>query len=467
MENHQHSTSTFRQTVEQKLGATPPRTTAAYALQSLLDTINAQKRDTIDGHTLRMWTASMLIDGKKPATVSRYLGTARALYRAHSTQPEAVENITTLLDNIADTAGTATEARANLAIARTLTGRNRRSDEWPTLAAFLRLLYLPDTPLAHIAAVTTADTPHWCPQVADIDSSLSTANGRKYLYPLGQGKVRPGAIERTLTNAMLQQLAAAGMRFTGGFSRASITAIWVAAALDAGISLPDIRALVGTVPPAFAPLSLVEAATIDEQQRREIICRVADTICSHTNRWYALRLRKSANIEQLRKAILANPAITLYYPTRTEVRKEGHRRITEQVPYLPGIAFFATRPHNVRTLMARIGNLAWCFRTTASPASPYAPIATAQMAAFQRYIGQFTPDIQVELVDTATLTPGRLVRITGGIMAGYEGRIVDIDTASGRRMFFLSIADRTAARWTATVEDIFIEPVTVEDSKNA
>lgn len=459
MENQQHSTSTFRHTVEQKLAATAPRTTAAYALQSLLDTLEAYKRDTIDEPTLRLWTAAMLIDGKKTATVRRYLSTVLAIYRTHSRQPEAFATITTLLDNIADTAGTAAEARANLAIARSLTGRNRRSDEWPTLAAFFRLLYLPGTTLADIAAATAADTPRWCPQAADIDSSLSTANGRKYLYPLGQGKVRPGAIERTLTNAMLQQLASAGMRFTGGFSRASITAIWVAAALDAGISLPDIRALVGTVPPAFAPLSLVEAATIDEQQRRDIICRVADTICSHTNRWYALRLRKSANIEQLRKAILAHPAITLYYPTYTEVRKEGHRKITEQVPYLPGIAFFATRPHNVRTLMARIGNLAWCFRTTASPASPYAPIATAQMAAFQRYIGQFTPDIQVELVDAATLTPGRLVRITGGIMAGYEGRIVDIDTASGRRMFFLSIADHTAARWTAQVEDIFIEPI--------
>ncbi len=59
------------------------------------------------------------------------------------------------------------------------------------------------------------------------------------------------------------------------------------------------------------------------------------------------------------------------------------------------------------------------------------------MANFQRCIGQFTPDVKVELSDLGTkLACGRKVRVVGGIMQGYEGEIIDVEDDPGKRVFF-------------------------------
>lgn len=467
MESQQHSRQTFLDFVEQtRLGA-DAKSTTAYALDSVLPILR-------DGHlpsagTLSLWAATMLIAGKKPSTVRRYLAAIRTIHEQWSrnnTDGDASDIFSSLDSTLKDTVQAATEpARRNAALLPALLSRSNSAPEWPTVAIFLYLLYTPYASLADVANLTFSQfdsTTAVCPQVADIIATMSRANGRRYIFPLGQGKTRPAEISRRLTAELCDLLTARGMRFPEGFSRQSVTALWIAAAIAAGIPLAHIRATItGALPADYAPLALVTPAADDntEKLRAEVISRVADSICSHRRSWFAMKLRRGTTHDEIRAAIDANPtlaaAVTIYSPMRTTVERNDHKRIIRQEPYLPDIIFFNTRQDYVRPLFAAIGHLAWCFRTT--PTGPYATIPAAQMATFQRCIGTFTDDIlqTVAPAPAAQLSAGRRVRITGGIMAGYEGTIVDID--QDHRLFTLTLGTATIATWTATVENIFIE----------
>ena len=87
------------------------------------------------------------------------------------------------------------------------------------------------------------------------------------------------------------------------------------------------------------------------------------------------------------------------------------------------------------------------------------------MERFQRFVGKFTDDVEISLSGKEELGIGRRVRITGGLMEGYEGEIYDIeeskDSTTGRRMFQLNLSSDQALRWTVSIEDIYIEPIDV------
>lgn len=465
MEIQQDTKISFEKFAEQILSEEPQKSLAAYAVQSILEVMHKEGMEDINENLLRLWIATMVICGKKVSTAKRYFGKVHTLYNegVGETDDDIFAAILPVFNGLQET--NIKEADANLGLVKRLLSKNEHSKDWQTACIFFYLLYNPAVRLADAVSLTFADAPRFCPQIDDIINSFDSSHGRKYVFDLKQGKSRPHEIDHKLTKDLQSLLTATGMRFENGFSRLSITSLWIAAALQCGLSLQDIRTCISTVPSEYSVLSIVEKSNLDDYDKERIICTVADAINNYATRWFVMKLRQGVSVDDIKESIDEKlpgrlNSMTLFYPTRTEMRKEGRKRIEEEIPYLPNILFFKTQAHKVKSLFANIGDLAWCYKTSNSSDSSYAIIPNRQMSIFQQCIGSFTSDIKMDLVEAQPqLEKGRKVRITGGIMAGYEGQILDVAVDSDQRIFFLSITDDTRARWTVHVEEVFIQPI--------
>lgn len=464
MANQPHTPKSFREFVEQIILSESTASLTAYAVESLLHVMRGN--DALSEDLLRQWIAVMILSGKKVSTCKRYFGKLHAIWNDWSGGTSASDPFTatvSLFATLHDSAIRQTEH--NLSLVRRLLAKDEKSADRLTINIFFYLLYNPQASISDVINLTFGNAPRFCPQLDEIISTADSSHGRKYVFDLRQGKSRPAEISRRIIAQLLQLLTAAGMRFDGGFCRESITSLWIAAALHAGIPFADIRACVRDLPHDCSVLSIIRPSDLSTPEKEAVISSIADTINSHSSRWYVMKLRQGVSVDDIKENIEEKlpgrlGSMTFFYPTRSEVRKEGRRRIVEEVPYLPDILFFKAQTNKVKSLFANIGDLAWCFRTTNSPDSDYAVISNRQMTVFQQCIGRFTPDIHMELVDSRQpLAKGRRVKIVGGIMAGYEGEILDIDGSPGNRVFYLSITDNRKARWTAHVDDLFIQPL--------
>lgn len=462
MRNQEDSELTFKDFVEQTLAGSEPKSIVRYSLESFLGSIDEQGADAVTPSVLKQWIAAELIAGKKPSTVRRFFMKVHALFGRWKPEgePDCFDEVAPVFASLREQ--NPAEPARNLEIASRMAVRKAAS---VVTDVFFYLLYLPKATLVDVVTLTFDNAPQGCPQIDDIIDSAERARGRKYVFPLSQGKSRPSETERNLTAQLHAMLTSAGMEFAGGFSRLSLTAIWIAAAIRAGVTLPEIRACISIVPPEFSALSLIERQDISVERRRSVICRVADRVNSSAKRWFVMKLRRGATairVKERTEELLPGRLSTMdfFYPTRTEIRKEGRRRVAEEIPYLPDMLFFKTQPGKVKSLFAAIGDLAWGYKAGNTPDAGYSMIPNREMLVFQRSVAQFTPDMRIYLADPAgDLEPGRRVRITGGIMEGYEGQIIDVATDSGHRIFSLALASNLHARWEAQVDDTLIQPL--------
>lgn len=468
LDNQPDSSGSFFENVGKIHSEAAPQSLTAYATASLLEAVRKYRLRSADTSSLKLWIASMLLDGMKAATCRRYAGKIHALYLQYRGADNAGDDPFQQVQHAFTDAyqSDSRQARRNLEVVKRLFGKSEASDEWQTISIFLYLLYDVEASLSDVAKLTFDNAPAFCPQIDEIIKSQSSANGRKYVFSLNQSHARMPGIVHGLADSLAGTMTAVGMRLGHGFSREEVSSMWIAAAIRAGIDLRHIRAIVPAIPAAYSALALIDKAEITEGMRQAIICRVADGINDSTPRWFVMKMRRGVRPGDIRSRIDATmpgrmDITRLYYPTRTVTRMEGKKRIREEVPYLPDMLFFRTPYDKVRSLFANIGDLAWCYRTTDRPDSPYSVIPHAEMMIFQRSLGLLTPDVRLELSagQSRTLGVGRHVSITGGMMKGYTGIIRDIDETSGTRLLSLSITNSLSLNWTARIEDIFIQPV--------
>jgi len=456
---------TFSEFAEQILSGTACGSITAYSLSSLLVILHRDNIRTLDAAVIRYWLAAMLVGGKKLSTVRRYFGKIHSLYNEWQgrSDEDPFEDVRPSLDLMTETP--TGEYAVNFGLIKRLLNRSVKSEDHQLISIFFYLLYSPEATIADVVNLTFQSAPCFCHQIDDIISSRDSSHGRKYVFDLKQGKSRPNEICRKLVRQLMELLSSVGMNFTNGFSRDSITSLWITAAVKAGVDICDIRACLSTVPKSYPAISVLAECKIDESRRKDIICKVADSINSHVGRWFVMKLRQGISVADIENRIRETlpgrlETMLLFSPSKKEIRKEGRKRVEEEIPYLPGILFFKTQTDKVKSLFANIGDLAWCYKNSNSPDGEYSVISHGQMIAFQRCIGQFTPDIKMELVDLdRPLERGRRVRVIGGVMAGYEGEILDVEGEPGRRIFYLSLNSSTMVKWTARVEDIFLEPL--------
>lgn len=300
------------------------------------------------------------------------------------------------------------------------------------------------------------DTSEQLPDRATTIARQYISSRRLHVFPLSQTR-RGGKALRAEIGRRLGTLLSCNDKRVADYSDSYAAALWLDAAMRAG-ERPSVAKACTPCSPSFgSAMQLVRPATLSGGDRLLVLNRVAHFINGDRKCWRAMHLRRRTTpaqvLERLESAGLA-PDIT-YYPTDEIVRRVGSSLKKETLAYLPDVLFFKASDRKIAPMFREIGDLAWCYRETAAADSAYAAISDAQMAAFQRVVGSFTPDIELLSTETPALGPGRKVRITGGLMAGYEGEIFDAcdSSAPARRMFRVRLLSGYGLSWLATIPD--------------
>lgn len=445
-----------------------PKSVVHYAVGSFLETVREHGVEIFDEDSLRLWMAAMYMKGMKMKTVQRYLGKLHALYKSFIAGGAGEKGMFANMQKYLNTAYELhdEDVSHNVGFVKSMLDKEESKGEHPSLAIFFYLLYNADATVLDLADATLENAPQYCPQVADIVKSQDGRHGQKYLFKLEQRQVRPAQIFRNVTEGLTAVMTEGGMKSLHEPIRDEITALWVNIAMKCGIDICCIRSIIPAVPHQYLALSIIKKSELSRERLQEIICRVADTIDDNTPQWFVMKLRKGVSLEGIKESIDENlpgrlKTMELFYPTRTIYRDKGGKRVKEEKPYVSDLLFFRTRYNRIRSLIAKIGDMAWCMKESNDVNARYSAIPLEEMTLFQRCVGQFTDDIHITLVDAChTLNKGRMVRITGGMMKGYSGRIEDINEKTGTRSFFLRIANDISLKWTAEVEEAFIEAVT-------
>ncbi len=446
----------------------------ASALKSYLKYCKSTKQDVSYKDRFLSWIAMLLRNGSGYHTVRKYVSCVRGAFSNYMTSIGSEDTL--VIPDLKKICGDyyiekdeIARRACNLRLLKKIVRQRRFYDrDAETWNIFLTLLYSCALSFTDVVGLRydaiSQDNYH----LRDIADSCRTWAQRRYVFQLGQGKRRDTQIVREIASRINAQLHSLGFDLGDEFGINTIWSLWIDAALEAGVNLFDIRSTVGVAGADNMYLQLVPEIVITSKRRSEILNKVAEHINPHYEHWHVMRLRNAVTPDDIRyRAVERVPSLlkrlTLYYPTREMVFKENKKIIKREMPYIPGLLFFKIGENNIAPLFREIGDLAWCYRERPSQDAPYSVIPRSEMERFQRFVGKFTEDVEISLSGKEPLGIGRRVRITGGLMEGYEGEIYDIeeskDSPSGRRMFQLNLSSDQALRWTVSIEDIYIEPI--------
>lgn len=444
------------------------------AFTSFLTWVKTNNSENLSEDDLRLWIAGMIMSGFKKATRKRYFGKVKSLYSEWSTdgQPNPFNKLSDVID--LDFEESSSRENDNLEIVPRLLAKTKDSEGWEYINAFLYLLYNVKATLEDVINLKFDDQVVDLPQIEDLIEAMRETKQLKFVFGLNRGAKREPQLKRELVANLEDTLQMAGMKFDEEFSRESITAIWIAAAFRCDIPINEIRSMVSEIPSEYAFLSLIRPEEISEERETSILKTVANSINKKTTCWFVMRMRSGITPESVRNAIEEKASdiyksLVFYYPTRQIIIKgKGNKKICKENPYIPGILFFRTRYDRVAPLFAKIGDMAWCMKERNAADAKYSVIPRQEMEDFQKYVGQFTDDVRIQLVDASRgLGKGRMVRVTAGMMKGYKGKIEDINDDKGTRTFFLQISNEKALKWTAEVDEAFIEPLNEPNEKTS
>lgn len=429
-------------------------------IPSFIHSMRRQSAALFSESVLKLWVIDMLLDGLKGSTIKRYVGALHSLY--NTWQKENL-NVSNLIDfsipkNIyeSDNRHVLEEIEENLVAAQRMVNMSIKQDSpaYVYNKAFQYLLFDPFATLQDIVNLKFADPKPECIHIEDIVTSMRNAPQAKYVFPLLQGKRREPAIIKDLLVELHATARRAGLKFEGSFSRESITSLWIAAAIKEGIAYEDIRGMIPTLPNAYSFLSLIDPSDVAEARKREILNIVAYSITNKNPGWFVLRMRSGVTPERIKERLKEKESplqrqIQYYYPKRTIKRIEKKKVITEETPVIPGLLFIRLPFDQVSPLIGIIGDLAWCYRTTANPSSPYSVIPQAEMRIFQRCVGAFTEDIEMDIVsELPPLNVGDEVVIENGThLDGQIATIRAVRSVDGTLTYTLQLSDTEFIKW--------------------
>lgn len=247
--------------VENELVCSPDLVTSA-AARSLLSSLRGAR--LLDADALRVWIASMVLAGLKPATCRRYFGRLRSLHAcwlkdsltapADLPAPDpfaAVAGDLKAIEGQAAPLGPKTVAQT-LARARALVVSLRADEDRVMASIALYLLLDPCASVADAVRLRFSDSLHGVAQLEEVVAGMRRdANAAKYVFPLMQGRQRDAAVAREViagVSALLRRLGAVG---EGEPFLDRLHSLWTAAAVSADIPLCKIKAVLNPPPPSM------------------------------------------------------------------------------------------------------------------------------------------------------------------------------------------------------------------------
>ena len=434
---------------------------ASRAIPSMIHSMRRHGLSEFSDRSFRLWIADMLLEGLKGSTVKRYSGAVRALYREWLESSGSGQNDTFFSFSLSDFDTEMSPARLkevedNLSAAERLTKISVKQDSEAFVynKAFQYLLFDPLASLKDIVELKYTDPRPDCLHLEDIVISMRNAPQAKYVFPLQQGKRREPAIIKSLLLDLHATGRRAGLKFGESFSRESITSLWIAAAIREDIPYSEIRGMIPVLPAAYSFLSIVELAEVSEQRKTDILNTVAYSITNKNPGWFVLRMRTSVTPDKIRDRLKEKESplqrqIQYYYPMRSVKKLEKKKVVTIETPVIPGLLFIRLPHDRVAPLVGVIGDLAWCYRTSANPSSPYSVIPQKEMRIFQRSVGAFTSDVEMDIVsELPALNVGDEVMIEdGSLLDGQVATIRKVRSVDGTLTYTLRLSDTAFIKW--------------------
>lgn len=468
-----NSDCNFADFVAIRLNDAPPASIEFKSLKSFRDSTRGNERLPLQD-LLKIWIVSMVDRGMTVASRKRYAAKLRTIYKeyigANDSTVNPFNSVKSLLNCefncCCNNKEALTEQNEKLrAVFKTLV---QDAKSRPSLAVFLYLLFNASSDMESAVMLRTDGyTPKFA-QLDDIIDLSSFHQRRRYIFDLAQSRKRIPQLVREVTTDIEHYFISRGLKFANGFSALTISAMWITEAREAGISLPEIRTILTELPGEYAYLDNVHPSDITSLQSDSIKRRVADAFLPSTKRWYAMKLKRGVDYDDIIAAIKENmpdsfSKIEFFYPTRELVKRDGKKIIREKVPYIPDIVFFNVLPRHVGDIdrCVRLDHRGWVFRTVNTANGDYSIIANESMLTFERAVGRFSSDMKIEMTDRSPVSIGREVRITGGVMAGYKGIIHDIkngDDQSGRQLY-IKLSASNYVKIEVKVDETYIEAI--------
>lgn len=288
----------------------------------------------------------------------------------------------------------------------------------------------------------------------------------KYLFPLDQIHSTPRQLQRRLLTLIRPLLTRHGLTAAPVAAHTPVT-LWANAAMACGIPAADIAACIGPRSADHLVTAVARPSALGPGEISRIRATVAATLTHNPVYWYAMHLRRQVTLADL-TARLADTGITLteiYYPMEEIMRKVGHRKIFEQRPVISWLVFFRARRTDLDRLYTAVGDLAWGYRQSRQPASPYAIISDSEVRGYQQAIGTLSPATRLVADDTGQLRSGDPVEVLGGELNGRRGHLITTRTTPGGATLYRIRLDGGAhASWTVDRDPRLVRPLPASPS---
>lgn len=467
--NKQISTEDFIDFLGSENSARLPEMAATRVIPSFLTAAKRYGIRSFSDDALRTWVVAMVIQGMKFNQVKRYVGALHTVYSDWNADGKLEDPFPSLIAELATPIEfDAKTAADNVAGLHKIFEIEPQNEKKVLLNVFLYLLYDVEAEFEDVVRLPIEYGKYDCQQISDLIARIPRKQRASYAFPLRQGNTTDKKIIATLQDGIAALLKNAGISPAEGHLRESVRSLWISKAIGSGINLATIRGMMHSMPDEYKILNLIHPATLTQEEKSDIICRVANHINDTAVRWFIMRMRHKVTPDEVKDEIKkTNETIydemDFYYPVyqTLEIDKNKKRKIVDN-PYLPGILFIRLRSDKVDYLVRKLTKFAWCYRWTRDPGSPYSSMSLKQMEAFRMHIDRLTPDIRLQLdVREEPFEPDTEVTITGGDrMVGHTGRITSVRNADGTRTYSLEITSNVTAKWTvADIDEAFLKPV--------
>lgn len=461
----------FSEFVATRLNNASDRTIEYKAITSFLTSLRGYGEMSVEDQ-MRVWIAYMIDRGLTLSSRQRYIKKLNTIYREYCEENgidgSALDGITDIKElRDLDCSACAKQLDSELPkIEKIFDILLTDAKSRPELAVFLYLLFNVSTDIENAVALTTEDYESEFPQLDDIINTDDFHHSRKYVFDLKQSRKRTPQLVKEVLSGIDLYLRLKGIRFQDRLTTRTILALWTLKARNIGVRLSDLKQILSVIPEQFEYLRFVNGSQLSAEDEHKIKHRVAEAFSPSGKRWYAMKVRRGFDFDKFQKQIKKACSEfyddgTLFYPQKQVMSRVDKKIVTENVPVIRDVVFFHLQPRHIRKMDAiiRVDNIGWIFRNTNNADSDYSVIDSNSMVLFQRMIGIFTPDIKIELTPEVPLGIGRDVIITGGIMAGYKGKIYDIKEGSDVRQIYIRLSNKYSIKAEATVDEFYVKPI--------
>lgn len=282
----------------------------------------------------------------------------------------------------------------------------------------------------------------------------------RYLFPLNQSERTANQLNRTISSLFSDALKFVGLHLSAYRSDTAVD-LWAAAAMHCGFSAAEIAGCIGTASRVNPLYSFAAGKELTAERIAEIRRRVARILARDPEDWYAMQFRPGVDYDMIQNR-MKTVGITFaksFYPMEEIVRRVGKKMKRESRPVMRGLFFFKSRATGLPELFYRIGDLAWGYRYSKDPRSPYAAIPQKSIEEYETAVGKFVDCIEAHSDGFLRLEEGDKVEITSGEYCGhpaiFEKEIRKITRGSrlvDRVIYRLRLAGIDRYTWTVELD---------------